>query len=76
MLGVSPASFANYMIFKEYLYDKSGQIIGIKAFDKINSKEIEIKAKIVVNCTGVSGDLNIPKDDINYDNMITSARGK
>ena len=62
-IGVQQSSFANYILFKEYIYDSngSGKIIGIKAFDRIQEKEIEIKASLVVNCTGITCDDNIPK---------------
>ncbi len=63
-------------MFKEYLYDTNGKIIGVKAFDKISGKEIEIKADVVVNCTGVFADNNLPKEDKSYGKLIVPAKGK
>jgi len=56
--GANHSSIANYLEFKTNLYNENNKISGVKAFDRINKKEITIRAKIVVNCTGVFLDNN------------------
>lgn len=41
----------NYCVFKEFVY-KNKKIVGIKAFDFIENKSIEIRAKTVINASG------------------------
>jgi glycerol-3-phosphate dehydrogenase len=72
----SPASIVcNYIEFKGYLYGADNKIIGIKAFDKVNGKEVSIYAKQVVNCTGIYGDSNFSKEDKLKDKLIISSQG-
>ncbi len=52
------ASIANYLEFRNYLYDENYQVCGVNAFDKIKKKEIRIKSKIIINATGYSIDQN------------------
>lgn len=69
------STYANYTSFKEYIYDSQGKIIGIKAYDKLNSKEIQIYAECIVNCTGVYADNNFNKEDQLQNKMITASKG-
>jgi glycerol-3-phosphate dehydrogenase len=69
------STYVNYTVFKEYIYNTAGEIIGIKAFDKINSKEVLIYADCVVNCTGIYADSNFNKEDSLQGKMITASKG-
>jgi glycerol-3-phosphate dehydrogenase len=42
---------ASYCPFKEFLY-KDEKVCGVKAYDLLDSKAFEIKAKVVINATG------------------------
>jgi glycerol-3-phosphate dehydrogenase len=69
------STYANYTLFKEYIYDSEGKIIGIKAYDKLNNKELQIFAECIVNCTGVYADTNFNKEDQLQNKMITASKG-
>jgi glycerol-3-phosphate dehydrogenase len=71
----SGSTISNYVEFKELLYDERGKVRGVKAFDKINTKLIEKKAKVVVNCAGILSDVILNKDDPNYNKLITVSKG-
>ncbi len=73
--GSSPSVIANYTEFKEFLYDNNKQIVGVKAFDKINNKMIEIKAKTVINCAGFNADNLFNKEDPQYNKLISTSKG-
>ena len=70
------ASAANYIEFKDYIYDeKDNKIIGIKAFDKIGNKSFDIFSKVVVNCTGIFCDDNFNENDKLKKQMIKASKG-
>lgn len=66
---------ANYVEFKNFIYNKNREIIAVKAFDKINKKEFIIKAKTFVNCTGIYCDDNLADNDQMKHNMIKASKG-
>lgn len=65
----------NYTLFKEYIHDSHGKIIGVKAYDKINKKEFNIYANCIVNCTGIFADSNLDKEDSLVGKLITTSKG-
>ncbi len=47
------AVIATYMKAVRFLKDDAtGQVVGVRALDRISGKEIEIRAKSIINCTG------------------------
>lgn len=56
--GMKGATLANYVEFLEFTKDEAGRITGGICRDKLlpNSKPFTVKAKVVVNCTGVHAD--------------------
>lgn len=70
------AIVSNYTEFKDFIYDKDKKIIGVKALDNINNKKIEIKSKIVINCTGVMADNLFSKEDPQFNRLISASKGK
>lgn len=69
------AAAANYTEFRSYIYNENSQIIGIKAYDKLSNKELEIKATAVANCTGIFCDENFPEGDSLKSKMIRASKG-
>lgn len=49
-------NIANYAEVKDITKDSAGKVNGVKVYDKINNKELHVKANCVVNCTGAWGD--------------------
>jgi glycerol-3-phosphate dehydrogenase len=68
------STICNYLEFKEYIYEDK-KIIGVKVFDKIKNNHFEVKAKQVVNCTGIFADSHFSKQDKLKDKLITSSQG-
>ena len=56
--GQTGATLANYVEFKSFIKDDAGKIVGGMCVDKNDpeGKEFPVKAKVVVNCTGVHAD--------------------
>ena len=74
--GMTGATLANYVEFKDFLKDeKSGKIIGAIVYDKLAGKEHKVKAKVVVNCAGVHSDELRLKDDPKAEKRIVPSRG-
>lgn len=64
----------NYMSVDGLL--KANNIIcGVLAIDKINGKEYEIKAKVVINATGIFSDNIAKMDNANAQPMISHSQG-
>ena len=53
----------NYCEVNEFLYDVDNKISGVKYFDKIQNKNYEINAKVVINASGANVDNLRLKDD-------------
>jgi glycerol-3-phosphate dehydrogenase len=68
-------TLANYVEFKDFIKDESGQIIGAKLFDSLQNEEIEVNSKVIVNCTGIHADQMRLKDDESAETRIVGARG-
>ncbi|HLF46328.1 MAG TPA: glycerol-3-phosphate dehydrogenase/oxidase, partial [Chitinophagaceae bacterium] len=64
----------NYMGVEE-LMKSNGNVCGVKAKDNLANKEYEIKAKAVINATGVFTDSILKMDDIKVENMLTISQG-
>lgn len=69
------ANIANYTEFQDFIKDANGKINGAVLFDKINKKKFEVKAKAVVNATGIHADELRKKDDPECIKRIAGARG-
>lgn len=63
--GMQGATLANYVEVTDLLKAPDGKIEGAVLFDKVGKKELRVKAKVVVNCTGVHADVLRKKDDAN-----------
>ncbi|SCM01317.1 FAD-dependent glycerol-3-phosphate dehydrogenase, putative [Plasmodium chabaudi adami] len=56
--GQVGATVCNHMEVISFIMDENNQkIIGVRALDKMNNKEIEIYAKVIINATGPQGDI-------------------
>ena len=69
------ANAANYVDFVDFIKDESGKITGAVVFDSIGKKQMKIKCKTVVNCTGIHADDVRLKDDPSVPKRIVGARG-
>lgn len=47
------ATIANYAKVENFLRDASGKIVGVRLRDKLSEDNVELRAKVVVNATGV-----------------------
>ena len=63
------------MDFVDFIKDENGKISGAVVFDTIAKKQIKIKSKTVVNCTGIHADELRLKDDPKAQKRIVGARG-
>ena len=57
------ATLLNYVESKNFVYDKSKKITGVKAYDKISDTEFTIQSSVVVNACGPWVDLLRKKDN-------------
>jgi len=64
----------NYMPV-EGLMKADGKVCGVLAKDMINGKEFEIKAKAVINATGIFSDSIAKMDDPNAEHLISHSQG-
>jgi glycerol-3-phosphate dehydrogenase len=69
------STIANYVEFRDYIYDENNKIAGIKAFDKINNKDLNILSQVVINCTGIYADDLFSKNDKLKNKLIASSKG-
>jgi glycerol-3-phosphate dehydrogenase len=65
----------NYVKVIEFIKDNNGRIVGVKALDKLSSKEIIIKAKCIFNATGIYSDTLIELDKGAHEGTVTLAQG-
>lgn len=61
--GMRGATLANYVECRDLIKNTEGQIEGAVLFDTLKKKEFKVKAKVVVNCTGIHADELRLKDD-------------
>ena len=71
-LGATPV---NYMKVNELIKGDSGFIDGVVARDHIYGEEFTIKARAVVNATGIFSDSILKMDDQKHENIIQCAQG-
>ena len=64
----------NY-ISVERLMKADGKVCGVKAKDSFGGQEYEIKAKVVINATGIFSDDIVKMDDRNAEPLITHSQG-
>lgn len=72
----TPGTALNYCRFEDFIKDSNGEIKGIKAFDKISEESYEIKAKVVINATGVFSDQVRKKANPELEEKVLLARGE
>lgn len=65
----------NYFKVTSLIKNESGLLSGVKVMDKESSKEYEIKAKVIVNATGVFVDDILKFDNPTADSMIRPSQG-
>jgi len=70
-----PANIINYTKFTDFIKDDKGKIIGGVIHDKLNNKTFTVKAKAVVNCTGIFADSIRKLDNPNVGTRIVPAQG-
>lgn len=68
------ATLINYCSVNNLL-KTDGKVAGVLAFDTINQKPYEIKAKAVINATGVFTDQVLKMDDANAESIISPSQG-
>ena len=73
--GMKGSTLANYVEFKDFVKNKEGKIEGAILVDRLTNKEFKVKAKVVVNCTGIFADELRIKDKPDALPRITGARG-
>ena len=61
--GMKGATLANYVECRDLTKNEQGHIEGAVLYDSIKKKEFKVKAKVVVNCTGIHADTLRLKDD-------------
>jgi glycerol-3-phosphate dehydrogenase len=61
--GMKGATLANYVECRDLVKNLEGQVEGAVLFDSLKKKEFKVKAKVVVNCTGIHADELRLKDD-------------
>lgn len=65
----------NYCEVNEFLYDVNNKISGVKYFDKIQNKNYEINAKVVINASGANVDNLRLKDDESTNEILALSSG-
>lgn len=75
--GMTGATLANYVEVKSLIKGEDGKITGAMCVDKMDpeAKEFPVKAKVVVNCAGVSADLVRQMDKPEAEPRIIPSRG-
>ena len=65
----------NYCSAEDFIYDSAGKIAGVVAQDQMTGETFEIKAKSVVNATGVFAERTMALESKETDIKIVPARG-
>ncbi|KYO02558.1 FAD-dependent glycerol-3-phosphate dehydrogenase, putative [Plasmodium reichenowi] len=73
--GQIGATVCNHMEVKNFIKDENNKLVGVRAIDKINDKEIEIFSKVIINATGPYGDIIRKLADENRKPMIQVSVG-
>lgn len=69
------ACMLNYTAVKGLIKDENGKIIGLKVRDELSQQKFTIKAKMVVNATGVFADKILQMDKPGSEKMIQPSQG-
>ena len=64
----------NYMSV-DGLMKTNGKVFGVKVKDKLDAKEYEVKAKVVINATGIFSDSIAKMDDADAEPLVTHSQG-
>jgi glycerol-3-phosphate dehydrogenase len=73
--GQKGASLANYVQFDNFTKSEAGKIDGAVLTDNISGKTFNVKAKAVVNCTGIFADNIRQLDNEKAESRIVGSRG-
>ena len=75
--GMKGITMANYVKLDSFIKDPAtNKITGAEVFDKINKKKIKIRAKVVVNATGINSDkLRAMDQGEDVEKLIIGSRG-
>ena len=65
----------NYFKVTGLLKDNNGKVNGVKAFDIENKKEYQLKAKVIINATGVFVDDILQMDNASKKPMVRPSQG-
>ncbi len=65
----------NYADVQTFKKDDRGKIVGVKFYDSINKKTIEVAAKIVINATGVFADDILQIDEPGKKQTVVTSQG-
>ena len=65
----------NYCSVEDFIYDSGGNIAGVVAKDQMKEESFEVKAKSVVNATGVFAEKTMALESEDTDIKIVPARG-
>lgn len=69
------ATIANYIKVKDLLKDANGKVSGVTAYDILSEQEYKLKAKVVINATGIFVDQLMQKDEPHKDNIVRPSQG-
>lgn len=69
------AKVLNYCKVTTLVKNNTGKIVGLKFLDTISQKEVEVKANLVVNATGVFVDELMQKDNPSAPTKVTPSQG-
>ena len=64
----------NYMSV-DGLMKINGKVFGVRVKDKLGAKEYEVKAKVVINATGIFSDSIAKMDDADAEPLVTHSQG-
>ncbi len=65
----------NYMEADGFIKNEGGQIIGVKATDKISGQKYSIHCKVVINATGVFANKVLSEDNPKHGKFIVPSQG-
>lgn len=69
------ATVANYVKVTNLTKNEAGKISGVRVFDELGKKEYTLKAKVVINSTGIFVDNLIKMDAPEKDNIVKPSQG-
>lgn len=69
------AAVINYIKVTDLIKDKNGKVSGVKAYNEVEKESYEIKAKTVINATGIFVDDLMKMDAPEKDNIVRPSQG-